>query len=140
MYIVEVHEKYKHYEYCVVVTHSGHRCGHVKTEDYDLAYGKKYDELHSFISCHGGLTYSDFTSFTISHGYWIGFDCSHLGDSPDPKFKTEENKVYYRMFKDGTVRTKDFCIEECKSMIDDIIEMNRNESNGGLRIGNKSMF
>ncbi len=140
MYKVEAHKKYKHYEYCVAAMDSGHRCGYVKTEDFDFAYKKKYDDLHDFITCHGGLTYGSYTTFSKSHGYWIGFDCAHSGDAPDPKFKNEDNEMYYRLFNSGgTVRTKSFCIDECKSIIDDMIIANK-ALNGGMRIGSKSML
>ena len=138
MYKIEVHKKYKHYEYCVVVSGIGHRCGYVKTEEYDIAYEKHYDDLHDSITCHGGLTYSSNTTFDGSEGYWIGFDCAHLGDSPDPELMDEENKLYsdyFNVLKRGTIRSKDFCVDWCKSMIEDIINMNKLD--GSLRVGNK---
>ena len=136
---IEVHDRYKYYEYCVIVTISGHRCGYVKTEEYDVVYGKDYDSSNQHVRCHGGLTYSDHTWFGGSDGYWIGFDCSHMGDAPDPEFKTEDNEGYYRLFNHGVVRTKDFCVSECKFIIDDIIVANL-KIEGGLRIGDRSMF
>ncbi len=138
MYKIEVHEKFKTYEYCVVATEMGHRCGYVKTEECDIAYKKHYDDLHSNITCHGGLTYSDNTNFGGSEGHWIGFDCAHAGDSPDPELLTEDNKPssdYLSAFRGGTVRSKYFCVKWCKSIIQDIITMNRLD--GCLRVGSK---
>jgi len=139
MYTIEVHEKYKHYEYCIVINPLGYRCGYVKTEEFDVAYKKSYDDLHGDIHCHGGLTYNDSTTFNESYGYWIGFDCAHHGDSPDPDLAAAGSSMFSTsIFSGGAIRTKDYCVDWCESMIRDIVIMNR--TNGGLRVGVKELM
>lgn len=79
-------------------------CGYVELKNTSKYYGKFYDDVP--INCHGGLTFS---GSKFDEGHCIGFDCNHFGDRIE-------------------IQNLDFCINECKSIIDQLIVL----ENGGL--------
>lgn len=93
----------------------GHRCGYVGVSE-EVFKDKGYDDLD--VDVHGGLTYAR----TEEDGLrWYGFDCAHLGDARDPELMDEEHKemfAKYDRFNDptDTVKSLDYCINECESM------------------------
>lgn len=68
---------------------AGHWCGYVQVPEGHPWFGLDYDECHradeDYLSVHGGLTYGE---EKVPHGdengdpvgWWVGFDCAHLGD------------------------------------------------------------
>lgn len=60
----------------VMFVRQSHRCGYVQVPKGHLAYGVDYDKID--VNVHGGLTYSEYSK--DKKGYWLGFDCAHLGD------------------------------------------------------------
>ena len=103
MEIIEYRGTYKDYTFCIVKRGIGfkvYRCGYVLIPAWHWAYEKDYNEL--FIKCHGGLTYASHSLMKIDYpGWWVGFDCAHLGDSEE-----KQNLEY--------------CINECKNIIDQL--------------------
>ena len=103
MEIIEYRGTYKDYTFCIVKRGIGfkvYRCGYVLVPAWHWGYEKDYDEL--FVKCHGGLTYTSHSLMKIDYpGWWIGFDCAHLGDSEE-----KQNLEY--------------CINECKNIIDQL--------------------
>jgi hypothetical protein len=93
----------------VIALDMGHRCGYVcVTKDHPW-YGKDDVDL----DVHGGLTYSDMRD----GDWWFGYDCAHLGDAPDPDLMSDVYKaIRMRSFDGDTVKTLDFCVNECESM------------------------
>lgn len=90
------------------------RRGHGKTWFGTIFINPDLDLDTDDIEVHGGITYEEYID-----GYRkIGFDCAHAGDAfPDPqvsRFLPQENSKY---------RTKEFVINECRSVIDQIIEL-----------------
>lgn len=83
---------------------------------------------------HGSITFAgDFSHIEKTHpqlaGYWIGFDCAHAGDAPDPALmspeykKVHEEMSYFTRLQDTeTIRTTSYCVSECKSLIRQIIK------------------
>lgn len=61
-----------------------HRCGYVRVPSGHAWHGKQYDDINANV--HGGLTFAEIEPCTHKDGigYWIGFDCAHLGDSCFP--------------------------------------------------------
>ena len=120
--------KYKGYLCKVLFMPLGHRCGYVKVPKYHPLFGKSYDECNEFIDCHGGLTYSGryLVSEELKYGeYWIGFDCMHVGDRIDIEsfkkyFPKEDVPHHAPSFHFGSVKTLEFCEEECKSIVDQL--------------------
>ena len=94
---------YKGYE-CEIkrIPGMGHLCGYVKL---------KQSIAHSFIDdieCHGGITFNE-------NGV-IGFDCAHLMDLI-PLMPSE-----FYAIKRGTYRDMEYCQNECKSIVDQLVE------------------
>lgn len=139
MFIVEKHGVYRDFNYLVIFMRDGHRCGYVGIPENHILYKKHYDECQN-IDCHGGLTFSDFTSkFPCNdlHLWWLGFDCNHYVDLRDydsiekyygKKTRDEIETLYHSFNTPGQhLWTLDECETECKSIIDQIIRFYRNE-------------
>jgi len=105
----------------------GHLCGYVSIPKDSVYYGKEYDQIE--IDCHYGLTLGEFDD---EENYWIGFDCAHSGDlvpssemfrkkyySPSPHEIQEEFKNFFIFNRE--YRNLAYCIEQCKSMADQLI-------------------
>lgn len=85
------------------------------------------------LNAHGGITYSgkDKTYPTCNYDpiWWFGFDCAHYGDEKD----FESLKEYYPLkhynmvkkyaFFDGSIRTKTYVEDECKSLAEQLVEL-----------------
>lgn len=122
---------YKGYEY-VVISLGSHPCGYVVLDKEDKLYGMDYDDIHeeNDIYVHGGFTYSeDYLSFlewsdkydcdvktSIKDKWVVGWDYGHYGD-------------YYggALYDDGDGKkwTTAEIVDECKEVIDQIIEINK---------------
>lgn len=74
------------FEWMVVQNGCGYRCGYVKVLPGHPWHGKGYDEIDP--SCHGGLTFAHADTECgkggQDNGWWLGFDCAHSQDEPDP--------------------------------------------------------
>lgn len=126
---------YKGYT-CVVVAQSlGHRCGYIGINEKNAFYEKDYDDMYE-IEVHGGLTYAgggNNSDYPIeSNLWWFGFDCAHGRDANDLGIIKELNEGRNLDFllttsNHGTVRTLEYCIQECKNVVDQIIDMNEKE-------------
>lgn len=78
------------YEWVVIHNQIGYRCGYVRVPKGHPWHGKPYDEIKAEV--HGGLTFAEPDKPCDKPGeddaYWVGFDCAHLGDAPDPSLPT----------------------------------------------------
>ena len=140
--IIENMFHYKGYVCCVIFQTAGYRCGYVLVPYWHPVYTVKYDDID--ISCHGSLTYSGHRLLDREYpGWWIGFDCAHAGDAIDRNSLikyydenglTEVEKRQCQFMTAfggpldiggtyGTVKTLDFCMEECKKIVDQLVEM-----------------
>lgn len=140
-YKVEKEFDYKGYKCVVIGQEIGHRCGYIGVDKNNKCYGKDYDELYG-IDVHGGLTYAGETYENYpceDKLWWFGFDCAHLGDGKDfDLIKELADKDYYdyetrvqSMFShlnNGEIRSVDYCISECKKVVDQLIELNKDSS------------
>lgn len=126
---IEATGTYKNFKYVVLFQNLGHRCGYVGIPKGHKLYEVYYDDIP--VDCHGGLTYSDFDDILGQEDlWWIGFDCAHLNDGVDVEslvkyYGTEltAEMLYTLNYRvEGHVWTKDECVEECKKIIDQIIE------------------
>ena len=84
---------------CVVVLNreQGHRCGYVRIMPDHPSHCEPYNDVD--VHVHGGLTYG---RLDVEHGYWLGWDCAHFGDSyvnpdvpTDYKWESEESRESY---------------------------------------------
>ena len=108
----------------------GHRCGYVGVPS-DMQIDKDK------ISCHGGITYeSNYLALQEdTDRCWIGFDTAHCFDMPDFEtakeyFKDNSDFMKYIIRREkfhkcgitvGEIRTLDYCIEECKRIVEQVL-------------------
>jgi len=108
----------------------GYLCGYVHILKEDIAYEMDYNDLS--IDCHCGLTFSD--KNPEINTWMIGFDCAHSRDlvpSLEKILKCIINRKELNRsleekypFLKKTYKNLSFVIEECKSIVDQLIEMN----------------
>jgi hypothetical protein len=100
--VQETRFDYKGFPCVVLLMHMGYRCGYVGLPKGHKYYGKDYNDIP--VGCHGGLTYGceQLHFQTDKDMWWIGFDCYHACDI-------------------DCIRTLDYCIEQCKQIVDQIL-------------------
>lgn len=105
----------------------GHFCGYVRIPD-NHPYFKNED---IDLDCHGGLTFNE-----AHEEHWVGFDCGHSMDRiptmehmrntrPElieirKQFPIPEGMEHHPLFN-PVYRNMDYCIEECKTMITQLV-------------------
>jgi hypothetical protein len=139
--IIERQSNYKGYNYIIVFRDLGFRCGYVEIPFNHKYYKKREDYLNKTIYCHGGVTFADssvpFCPQTEDR-WWAGFDCMHGGDGYD----FEMSKKYFPddisvqtyiedmnslpICNRGAIHTLEYCEKECKNIIDQLIEIDKN--------------
>lgn len=114
-------ETYRDYKYVVYQHDYGHLNGYVLLKEDDDR------EKASDLECHGGITFNDDLSFVIpsESGYYVGFDCNHWNDIAP---FLEDRLDLFGLWEPYTDeprfwRTEDYVVDNCKSMIDQLIEM-----------------
>ena len=118
----------------------GYLCGYVAIPSDHPSYQKRYEDID--IAVHGGLTFG-----MCSERHWIGFDCAHAGDllpSMEQLMKTlpsmielkKKNEELKKEFKlenhylfNSSYKNTEFCILECHSMVDQLIDIKNNQGN-----------
>jgi len=107
-----------------VVMHNGmgFRCGYVRVPaDHPWAaiewHGSSFD---AGVRVHGGVTFVE--SDTYTDGRWIGFDCGHYGDAPDPNLPHRWTASDMPMFSGDAVRTQGYVEYECRSLCEQAAE------------------
>lgn len=105
----------------------GHLCGYVIINKDHPFFGKYSEEIEN-IDVHRGVTFSG-NRFDGDNEWWIGFDCAHsidyqpsielLKQSYRYLFPIPEKFKEYSIFN-PTYKNINFCIEECKSMAEQI--------------------
>jgi hypothetical protein len=97
-----------------VIAHDmGHRCGYVSVPTDHPWHNKGYNDVD--LDVHGGLTYAGMRD----GNWWFGYDCAHHGDARDPELMSDEYKamlITLLNFDGDTIKTLDFCVNECESM------------------------
>lgn len=95
--------------------------------------------LSFYFDVHGGITYEgggQDSKYPIeSDLWWLGFDCGHAGDGRDLdlveqlwgddehiKSRLKIEREFQLNFPDDVIRTKEYVVEECKSLVDQIID------------------
>lgn len=135
--MIEGGGEYRGYEYLVTFTHFGTRCGYVAIPpEHKINACVDYDAIP--VECHGGITFygSHHLRTLLSHpceDKWIGFDCAHCYDGHDwekvAEVFGEKESILSReylsamdAFPEVTRKSYDFVVEECQSIIDQLIE------------------
>ncbi len=126
---------YKDYDFCITFNDLGFRCGYVALPaDNPIAKGD--DNYGINLDVHRGITFNSrpqaFTKRFLGEendcgDIWIGFDAGHFGDRSDAETlvklfpdKAEYINLCRSMFDHGSIRSKEFMINECKHLIDQI--------------------
>ncbi len=112
------------YQWQVIHNRSGYRCGYVRVPAGHPWHGKDDSEIDADV--HGGLTFAEGDEPCPldgpDDGYWVGFDCAHSEDAPDPSLPSPKVAVNIaRIFLEGlssggTVRTQEYVEAECRSL------------------------
>lgn len=80
------------FQWCVTDNGIGYRCGYVRIPRGHPWHAKGYDDLYEVTDVHGGLTFAEADVHCDQGGdddaWWIGFDCAHSGDAPDPSLRS----------------------------------------------------
>jgi len=127
--IRELSGKYKDYEYVIMFIPLGFRCGYVKLPEDNVYFGKSCENIP--IDCHGGLTFAaSYLGHDTEDSWWIGFDCGHANDACDAKayraYYGKEIAGILQYYNDpSSIKSREFCEQECKNIIDQLIEMDR---------------
>lgn len=120
--------EYRNLTCVVAIMPMGHRCGYVGVPKRSKAYDEDRDILQNTIDVHGGITWDEkVNTYPINRPdlRWLGFDCAHSMDRPDPDLADERYKILAvsPLSRSGVIRTLPFCEEECRRMADQVINM-----------------
>lgn len=125
---------YKGYPCVILFMSHGHRCGYVGVPN-----DRKYDIDN--IMCHGGVTYcKEHLHFQEDKNtLWIGFDTGHYQDGRDYECIKKyfgDNEIVMKNLdfiikvqngkNTGSIRTLEYCKEECKNIVEQIIGVKNN--------------
>lgn len=122
------------FEYAILVMPMGHRCGYVKLPQNHPWYKKNPDNIETNV--HGGLTFASLINNNehpiLKKGYWIGFDCIHAFDMPDPDEMSKEffNKGGYKIAKafqclqNSKIRNKNYVESQCRNLCEECFQQN----------------
>lgn len=109
--------KHAGYEWQVIHNSMGFRCGYIKVELGHPWHGKPYDDIDA--SVHGGLTFGSMDTPCDKkgpdNGYWVGFDCAHSGDAPDPKLPAGSSFGFLGG-SSGSIKTQRYVEAECRRL------------------------
>lgn len=98
-----------------------HPCAYIDVTDTDLCF-KDYSDID--IECHGGLTYAEEYLNTVDKkGWFIGWDYAHYCD-----FAGYELQFPEYMITNGKKWTTVEMVNECKGVIDQIVNVNKKEA------------
>ena len=106
-----VHEGY---EWEVTCNRMGFRCGYVRVPAGHPWHGKDYDDIEADV--HGGLTFAEADTDCGKGGaddaWWLGFDCGHWMDAPDPELPGYNPEFDHG----GMVRSTEYVAAECRKL------------------------
>ena len=116
---------YLGFEWVTVYNTMGFRCGYIKVEKNHPWYGVGYDDIN--VDVHGGLTFAEEDvpcGKGNDDGYWVGFDCGHYCDKPDPSLMDENNLEFQKkmnlmgldVHNNGEIRTQEYVENECRRL------------------------
>lgn len=113
------------FEWAVTHNGMGYRCGYVRIPKGHPWHGKDYDDIAADV--HGGLTFAE-ADMPCDKGapddaWWLGFDCGHGGDAPDPslpceRFDATTRQLLAKSFAGfpRTIRTQEYVEAQCRSL------------------------
>lgn len=109
--------KHLGFEWAVAHNGMGYRCGYVRVPLGHPWHGKSYNDLD--VDVHGGLSFAEPDEPCDGPGtdadWWLGFDCAHAFDAPDPELPLSETGSVFP-FGLGEVRNQAYVEHECRSL------------------------
>lgn len=99
----------------VAANNLGYRCGYVAVTSGHPWFGQDYDDVEPRPRVHGGLTYA--RPGTVPGEWWLGFDCAHAGDAPDPELPGYPSWLQVEGQDYGVLRTTGYVVDECLALI-----------------------
>jgi hypothetical protein len=110
------------YKWAIVHNAMGYRCGYVRLPKGHPWHGKDYNDIPAEV--HGGLTFGEPDKPCDKPGdddaFWIGFDCGHYDDLPDPLLPAPYRIPEYQFLRLGqvgaTIKTQEYVEAECRSL------------------------
>jgi hypothetical protein len=106
------------YEYEVTSNGIGYRCGYVRIPAGHPWHGHGHNDITPYPDVHGGLTFAEPDTRCGKGGpddaWWLGFDCTHSGDAPDP-----ELPGYHKLMEctGDVIRTTGYVEAQCRLLI-----------------------
>lgn len=112
------------YEWEVTSNRLGFRCGYVRVPPGHPWHGKGYHDVDAEV--HGGLSFAEADEHCGKGGpddaWWLGFDCAHAFDAPDPSLPGYPYSPDYPVIGSyGTIRTTGYVSDECRRLIDQAV-------------------
>ena len=86
-----------------------------------------------YFNVHGGITYSGDSErgYPVKNDdnlWWFGYDCDHYNDAPDPSEMSDSRRAsLYYFERNGIIRSLEYCIDECKSLADQLKKLESRE-------------
>lgn len=111
-----VHEGF---EWEVTANGHGYRCGYVRVPAGHPWHGKHYNDIDADV--HGGLTFAEPDEHCGKGGeddaWWLGFDCAHPFDAPDPELPGYDAHVASMLAQDyGSIKSTVYVAAECRQL------------------------
>lgn len=112
------------FKFHVIHNRRGYRCGYVRVPLGHPWHGKGWADLN--VEVHGGVTFAEADEPCDKGGadtdWWIGFDCAHGGDAPDPSLPADyrgSGTAFAEAFREfpgqmrPVVRTQEYAEGQC---------------------------
>ena len=117
------------FEWEITGNRMAYRCGYVRIPPAHPWHGLGYDDVRTlddeYPDVHGGLTFAEPDEHCGKGGpddaWWLGFDCAHAGDAPDPDLPGYSER--HRHFEWETVKSTEYVKAECLGLIVAAAEM-----------------
>lgn len=120
------------FEWEVTSNRMAYRCGYVRIPPAHPWHGVGYDDVQTldggYPDVHGGLTFAEPDTHCGKGGpddaWWLGFDCAHAGDAPDPDLPgyREAEDMRFTGFPHH-VRGTEYVKAECLNLIEHAAEL-----------------
>jgi hypothetical protein len=116
------HGEHKGFEWMVIHNGTGFRCGYVRLPKGHPWHGKDMEAIECTV--HGGLSFAEPDLPCDAGGpddaYWIGFDCCHSGDLPDPSLIGIEayKALGWPVYANGVIRSEAYAEAGCQELCD----------------------
>ena len=116
------------YQWLIMNNGTGYRCGYVQLPKGHPWHGLDYDDANEVmdVPVHGGLTFSEpdepCDALGDDDAWWLGFDCAHGFDLPDPDLKTdrtdEQSRAILALYHNtgAEVRTQAYVESQCRTL------------------------